>query len=611
MEGLLNELENAIDSYKLKISESGDVKMELSDCDVLETEDPGNYEEDINTRTDETWDGEESKNKTEEVDFSSYRTFSCTECSLKTNSQEILLLHMKHNKHINWRGDQNVGASKMPKVKVKAISNSCRVCEAEFLSGLALREHLKREHPGTKVFYCSKENCDYGTNYTGNLRMHLEGFHNQAASFKCDLCQYKTKWKPTLLEHKRHKHGLFERKSKYFQNTKAREPTKCPQCEHVASSQKFLVIHIRNKHREINANVKCDQCSFVTYTQLGLILHKRWTHSGKIRKNFNCKKCEFTVTNRFELKAHKREVHGVHTGSRTWTKGSVKILQCKLCPEKLRGKDNYRKHKTEVHAIPLKTHKCWFCDFKTTSGLELSKHKADQHPGAEYKCPQCSFVTKKRNYVLKHIDLIHSSKDWLCDQCEKVCKNEHYLKIHKKRYHEERKHKCDKCKFAAIYQSVLKNHIEKCHNPEKSIKAEPKVKHEGDIMKCEVENCTFGTSSKRYMIRHITRKHPEKSLEAESKVKHEGDIMKCEVENCSYETSAKRYLTQHIRKVHQAKEEMKVEKQEIKEEMSEQDGLKVESQAEQKRFECLKENCLYKTTKERYLKDHNKRKHAD
>ena len=58
--------------------------------------------------------------------------------------------------------------------------------------------------------------------------------------------------------------------------------------------------------------------------------------------------------------------------------------------------------------------------------------------------------------------------------------------------------------------------------------------------------------------------------------------MKCEVEDCRYETSANRLLTRHMKKVHKEKYES------------------------EKRFECSNENCLYKATKERYLKEHKK-----
>lgn len=545
----MTELENVIDSYNSTLAETEDLKKEISDSDVQETGDTLKVEPEVPV--------EEPENAYEEDDFSTYRTFSCTECSLKTNSQDILILHMKNNRHINRRDFQDIVASNLPKVKIErnrrvatsklpkvnrrvipyikyerkdriAISSKCRVCESTFPTTTALREHIKLEHPGTKIFYCSKENCDYGTNYRGNLRMHVEGFHNQDHSFKCDLCQFRTKWKPTLMEHKREKHGVYERKSKYALNPGPKGPIKCDQCEHVASSRKFLVVHMRS-HRERDANIHCDQCSFVTHTEYGLENHKRRMHSGNaVQKIFNCTKCDFSVSDKLEFKVHRRDVHGIKT---------LQIIQCKHCSEKLRGKENYRKHRKEVHEDALQIIQCWFCDYKSTSHFEVSKHKETQHPGSDYKCRECTFVAKKRNHLNRHIELIHSSKEWLCDQCEKVCKNQRYLKNHKMRYHENKKYKCDKCNFEAIFQCDLKKHIKRCHNPEK-VKTEPKVKDEV--------------------------------------------IVKCEVEDCTYETSAKRYLTRHKKEVHK------------------------EIHESEKPFECSNENCMYKATKERYLKEHKK-----
>merc|ERR1711978_689014 len=60
-----------------------------------------------------------------------------------------------------------------------AISvTKCRFCEKEVLSMGALRVHMM-EHPGKTIFSCSEPGCDYGTNYSGNLRLHREGFHSQ------------------------------------------------------------------------------------------------------------------------------------------------------------------------------------------------------------------------------------------------------------------------------------------------------------------------------------------------------------------------------------------------------------------------------------------------
>ena len=545
----MNELENVIDSYNSTIAKSEYLKKDLSDSDAQDTEDLNVHEGEIKTRKDETLyvSSEDSENIPEENYFSTYRTFSCNECSLKTNSQEILLLHMKHNKHNNRSEVQDVETSKLIKkisTNIKrdlGISRICNVCESTFSSASALRKHSKLEHPGTKVFYCSKENCDYGTDYTGNLRMHMEGFHNQGQSFNCDLCQYKTKWKPTFLEHKRVKHGLYERKSKYFLNTKAMDPTKCNQCEHVASSQKLLVIHMRNKHREINAIINCDQCSFATHSQIGLDHHKRWIHSGKIvQRKFDCRKCEFSVSNKVELIVHRRDVHGV---TQTGPKGPPKMFKCKHCSEQIRGREKLRKHQRDEHEIALKILKCWFCEYKTTSGVALGKHTAIEHRGAKYECSMCSFVTKKKKYVVKHMEVIHSSKDWFCDQCDKVCKNEHYLKMHKKRNHEERKYKCDKCNFTAIFQCILKNHTEKCF----------KIKRENHNEKPE-------------------KKEEFSELDnTEVRPQNEQLLFRCSNENCLYKTTKERYLKDHIKRIHMIKD---TEKPEMKKEFSELLGLK-------------------------------------
>ena len=55
------------------------------------------------------------------------------------------------------------------------------------------------------------------------------------------------------------------------------------------------------------------------------------------------------------------------------------------------------------------------------------------------------------------------------------------------------------------------------------------------------------------------------------------NFVKCEMEDCTYETSIKRNLIRHMEKIHKAKEE-NVEKQEVKE--------KGDPQTEQNRLKC-------------------------
>ena len=738
MEGLLNEIENVIDSYldKSTVSESLDVKNELDAEEIrdkeLDSNDPtGTLTEneldadDIKdkeldskdptaTLTENELDAEHIQNidyhegyiddplndlaatftanelETEDIqdidymgdfddpldedfysndptetltenDFSDYRIFSCSECTLRTNSEAILRLHLEHGQHNNWLPEQDdvttTATSEKPLRKVKKIKrmlprpikkerprpirreiprnmrrenhaggriNKCSFCEADNIFETAgdLREHIKLEHPGKKVFYCSEPGCDYGTNYTGNLRMHREGYHSDSM-LHCDLCTYRTKWKPTLLEHKRHKHGIYEKKSKYFLNAKAREPTQCPQCPYVASSQKFLVIHLRSHHRETGeATMKCDQCSFVSHNEVGLNHHKRWIHSGKMqKKTFNCNHCDFTVDHRSGLLVHKREVHGTRQRD---SKGPS--FKCKLCEEKIRGRDNYRKHRADIHGLVLKTIKCWFCDFKSSSATKYHEHKNTEHPDAEYNCPKCSFVAKRRTYVEKHMENLHNETTFLCDQCDTEWKSESYLKLHKMRKHEVRKYACDQCDYRGVFQCNLNVHKEKSHNSDKPIirvkpvKIEPsEIKEKisklsvikepkdevGFTLKCEMENCAYETSVKRYLTDHIKRVHC-KSKEAQVEPKDEvGSIMKCEMENCAYETTVKRYLAAHIKRVHCKSKEAQVVVKELKKEEDSQESEEIKEE----RYKCLIENCAYEATQKRYLQDHCRRKH--
>jgi len=52
------------------------------------------------------------------------------------------------------------------------------------------------------MYCCSFENCDFSSEYKGNLKTHIKMVHNKTKDFKCNNCEYETADSGNLNRHK-------------------------------------------------------------------------------------------------------------------------------------------------------------------------------------------------------------------------------------------------------------------------------------------------------------------------------------------------------------------------------------------------------------------------
>ena len=141
--------------------------------------------------------------------------------------------------------------------------------------------------PGNKFYWSIKE-------------IHVGGHITN----RCDQCDYQSKLKGTLAEHKITKHG--DRKFH------------CNKCDYISTHKQSLLKHQqssyadediakhrKNKHDEC-FKFQCDQCDYKSKEKRLLIMHKKTKHEGF---RFKCEKCNYSCIDRGSYSRHKKVAH--------------------------------------------------------------------------------------------------------------------------------------------------------------------------------------------------------------------------------------------------------------------------------------------------------------
>ena len=151
--------------------------------------------------------------------------------------------------------------------------------------------HMKTYHRNDKIFDC--DTCEYKSNWLTNLRTHQQAKHS-GTKLTCELCGWKTAWKPPFFEHKRVVHGIFQNNSKYKTDLEHSEDL-CDLCGFTANSKRSMRLH-KSSDCKMKSNPSANR------------QHKEAVHDMRGRYT-NCKDCGFQATSLFHLNTHKNESH--------------------------------------------------------------------------------------------------------------------------------------------------------------------------------------------------------------------------------------------------------------------------------------------------------------
>ena len=117
--------------------------------------------------------------------------------------------------------------------------------------------------------YEKSDQCEYETNYKGNLSTHMSNQHQIKDASICDECSFTSKIKKGLKWHKERIHGEI---------VKLADIIFCYQCKYKINEKRNLSFHIIGKH--MGAEYSCDKCVFQANGKNSLKRHILSIHNG-------------------------------------------------------------------------------------------------------------------------------------------------------------------------------------------------------------------------------------------------------------------------------------------------------------------------------------------
>ncbi|XP_075259518.1 uncharacterized protein LOC142351255 isoform X2 [Convolutriloba macropyga] len=194
----------------------------------------------------------------------------------------------------------------------------------------------------------------------------------KSASFKCNMCEYKTHYYPLIQNH------LFRSHQKKINVLSKDVQYECKLCLYRGNSSKSFKEHFRRQH----------------YTQ-------RPSDSIFLLKN-RCKFCKFEATNKISLREHVKRKHAekiteIDTSDEAVYESIVAekvndYLTCHLCPFQTNWRKNLYLHFQENHTIKGDTGSC---------GIDLDKM-------IKFKCNLCFYNTFRKFNMKTHVQRVHT-----------------------------------------------------------------------------------------------------------------------------------------------------------------------------------------------------------
>ena len=430
---------------------------------------------------------------------------SCKICSKKFKSKKGMDRHFENhdkkslscdycNETFQFKKDLNQHKRTTHKEEMandsRERSHVCSFCAKCFLEKSHLREHEKRH--GEPDIPCPK--CDKKFKFISDMRKHQRA-HSDHKPYICTTCGATFKASCHLSEHELrhgeakyscqhcHKKYYVEREMKKHEKTHTDKIYPCPHCaeefhsksdlksheiEHEQagtitikqylcthcnlyfSSQRGLLHHLNNKHKEQlkpeeRWQFTCEECGRVCPSQEALRHHKN-LHKGK--RIFPCSKCEKFFKSAQHLREHEKR-HGEPT------------LSCSICGWKFVLQVDLRKHERR-HAMK-KSLSCTHCDKKFSTNGALNAHiKRHTQSASSFVCTYCklgfrSNLGLKYHLNHKHLEKLPQSERWthLCDHCNKVFPTKSSVLRHKEM---QGRFSCQICNLNFRTEKAYKQH---------------------------------------------------------------------------------------------------------------------------------------------------------
>ena len=316
----------------------------------------------------------------------------------------------------------------------------CDHCQAHFASKPSLTAHTIAKHSDT-VFRCDQ--CDFQTKWKASLRTHRNKIHSE----KRDL----TEESPRTVQAPETDGGLSNPSSMSEESpTTVQAPTAGSERNPASLSELLTVSHVWKYCQEF----KCPSCDKEYSSRVHLVEHYRSKHEGI---KYPCTQCEYQASRKSDLRTH---VKNKHEGVR---------YPCPQCDHKATHLSHLKRHIHVKHGgtkFP-----CPWCEYQCSLKSRLDQHIASRHsqPEAvstvikEFKCPACSKEYTNKAHMLEHFRSKHEGIKYPCNQCEYQASHKSDLRTHVKNVHEGVRYPCPQCDFKATHVSHLKRHLQSRH----------------------------------------------------------------------------------------------------------------------------------------------------
>ena len=221
--------------------------------------------------------------KQDQVETVTMENTTCILCGEDFADNDVLKEHTKniHNKQEKKPTPSSFKCGKCPFTSKTEIGierheeyfcSKCSVCLAEKME-VEIHSSLHKE--------CISKNCDFASSGTQNLRDHVVSKHPKE-NFPCTKCDIVLKSEKDLMAHfnNTHRNTAKEKATKSIQTQTDEVHHSCDQCDFSHKDMTVIMKHIIDIHCLPAREYKCNECEFSAEDETYLKLHKINTHNA-------------------------------------------------------------------------------------------------------------------------------------------------------------------------------------------------------------------------------------------------------------------------------------------------------------------------------------------
>ena len=143
---------------------------------------------------------------------------------------------------------------------------------------------------------------------------------------------------------------------------------------------------------------QCPFCTCSFETEALEIIHLHEKHS-EVEASFECQFCPRNFRFSYQLRNHMRSKGEKHKKT-TWVKPEQKTPTCSLCDKVLRSESSVYPHMRDVHATQFM---CKLCGSNFDKQNQLRLHCKIEHNGKVYRCSDCSHTFARAKTLKRHV----------------------------------------------------------------------------------------------------------------------------------------------------------------------------------------------------------------